>query len=410
MRSLLLCVAIVATACFARPVVVSPSTRTTRTARSGLEVALSDSLRVLQGKRLGLITNRSGVDAQGQRNIDLLFHAPGVHLVALFGPEHGIAGVAPAGASVSGAVDSATGLPVFSLYGSTRVPTPEMLRDVDALVYDIQDVGARVYTYEWTMALAAEVAGKLGKEFIVLDRPDPIRADVVGGGVLDTAYRSFVGQYDVALRYGLTPGELLRWLVGTGRVHANVRVIPMDGYRRDEWYGETGLPWVNPSPNIRDPEAALLYTGIVFFEGTNLSEGRGTESPLKQTGAPWLTDAGAIVDEMNAMHLPGVRFEARQGDVAAGEKFGGERIPMIRLVVTDRERIDPPAAAVRLMRAIYQRHAADWQWTGTYIEQLSGSAALRQAVEHGGVDTLLARWARESAAFRTDTRQYWLYP
>jgi uncharacterized protein YbbC (DUF1343 family) len=378
--------------------------------RTGLEVALSDSLPALQGKRLGLITNHSGTDARGRRDIDLLFHAPGVQLVALFGPEHGIGGTAQAGDRVGAATDTATGLPVYSLYGDTRVPTAEMLRDVDALVYDIQDVGARVYTYEWTMALAADAAGKLGKEFIVLDRPDPIRADVVGGGVLDTTFRSFVGQYDVALRYGLTPGELLRWLVGTGRVHARVRVIPMAGYRRAMWFGETGLPWLNPSPNIRDPEAALLYPGTVFFEATNVSEGRGTEGPFKQVGAPWLTDADSIAARMNAMRLPGVRFESRVVQVGTADKFGGQTIPMVRLIVTDRERIEPIGVAARLMREIYVRHSADWRWGGDYVERLSGSAALRRAVEQGGVDALLAQWASEARAFQESTRAYWLYP
>ena len=195
----------------------------------GIEVLLGDSLHLIRGKRVGLITNQSGRDRRGTSTIDLLYRAPGVRLTALFGPEHGIAGVAPAGASVSGAMDSATGLPVYSLYGATRVPTPEMLRDVDALVYDIQDVGARVYTYEWTMALSAAAAGRLGKKFIVLDRPDPIRGDRVDGNVLDPRFRSFVGQYPVALRYGLTPGELLRYLVGTGQVVADIAVVPMRG-------------------------------------------------------------------------------------------------------------------------------------------------------------------------------------
>ena len=376
----------------------------------GIEVLLGDSLHLLRGKRVGLITNHTGRDRQGTSTADLLFRAPDVKLVALFGPEHGIATAAAAGEDVHTARDSATGLPVYSLYGDTRVPSDDMLRDVDALVYDIQDVGARVYTYEWTMALAADAAGRLGKEFIVLDRPDPIRADVVGGGVLDTIYRSFVGLHDVALRYGLTPGELLRWLAGTGRVHAKIRVIPMDGYRRDMWYGETGLPWVNPSPNIRDAEAALLYPGTVFFEGTNLSEGRGTEAPFKQAGAPWLTDASAIADAMNAMHLPGVRFESRVMSVASSaEKYPGQQIPAIRLVVTDRNRVAPVGTAVRLMRAIYERHQAEWQWRGTWIESLAGTAGVRHAVEHGDVDSLLARWARESAAFQADTRPYWLY-
>lgn len=377
----------------------------------GLEVALNDSLHLLQGKRIGLITNHTGVDREGRRNVDLLFRASGVQLVALFGPEHGFAGVVRAGDKVASATDSATGLPVHSLYGATRIPTDEMLKDVDVLVYDIQDVGARVYTYVWTMALAAEAAGRLGKPFVVLDRPDPIRADIAQGGVLKLEHRSFVGQYDVALRYGLTPGELLRYLVGTGRVKANVTVIPMRGYKRDLWYTQTGMPWLNPSPNIRDEETALLYPGTVFFEATTLSEGRGTDAPLKQVGAPWLTDAPAIAREMNGMRLRGLRFEARDVDVSAGDKFGGQHIPVVRMHVTNRDAVDPVAAAVWLMRVIRRRHPNDWKWqSGSGVERLSGSKDLRGVVERGGVPKLLERWARESRKFRTETRPYWLYP
>lgn len=377
--------------------------------RSGLEVLLSDSLHVLQGKRVGLITNHSGRDRDGRRDIDLLFHAPGVKLVALFGPEHGIAGVVRGGDRIGASTDSATGLPVYSLYGETRVPSPDMLRDVDVLLYDIQDVGARVYTFEWTMALSAEAAGKLGKKFIVLDRPDPIRADRVEGGVLENAHRSFVGQFDVALRYGLTPGELLRYLVGTGRIVADAAVVPMTGYRRSMWYGDTGLPWINPSPNIQDEEAALLYPGTVFFEATNLSEGRGTDAPLKQVGAPWLSDAADVAREMNGRAIPGIRFEATTATVSAGEKHGGRTIPVVRLRVTDRDAAEPVAAAVWLMREIYGRHRADWRWQDGGIERLSGTSQLRTAIENDGVAALLARWRSESLAFARDARPYFLY-
>jgi uncharacterized protein YbbC (DUF1343 family) len=377
--------------------------------KPGLEVALGDSLRVLQGKRVGLITNHTGLDRDGRRNIDLLFRASGVQLVALFGPEHGIGGVVRGGDRIASGVDTATRLPVYSLYSSTRIPTPEMLENVDVLVYDIQDVGARVYTYVWTMALSALEAERHGKSFIVLDRPNPIRADRAEGGVLETRYRSFVGQYDVALRYGLTAGELLRFLVGTGRVSANITVIPMQGYKRSMWYSETGIPWINPSPNIRDEETALLYPGTVFFEATNLSEGRGTDAPLKQVGAQWLKNAPAIARELNGQRIPGIRFEAVQMSVAKGEKWGGVSIPGIRLHVTDRDRAQPVDAAVRMMRAIYRRHPREWRWREQGIERLSGTAQLRRAVERGGVDALLAKWRRESRAFQESTRKYWLY-
>lgn len=379
-------------------------------ARPGIEVLLSDSLHVLQGKRVGLITNHTGMDRQGRRNVDLIHRAPGVRLVALFGPEHGFAGVVRGGDKIGFAIDSATGLPVYSLYGDTRVPTDSMLRTVDVLVYDIQDVGARVYTYVWTMALAAEAAGKLGKQFVVLDRPNPIRADRVEGGVLENRYRSFVGQYDVALRYGLTPGELLRFLIGTGRVNANATVIPMQGYRPSMWYAETGIPWINPSPNIRDEETALLYPGTVFFEATNLSEGRGSDAPLKQVGAAWLTDAEAIAAEMNAMRIPGIRFEARTAAVARGDKHGGRTIPMVRLRVTDKNAATPVAAAVWLMRTIYERHPTEFAWQrGTGAERLSGTDQLRRAVETGEVQALLRRWERESRAFDASTRPFRIY-
>lgn len=378
--------------------------------RTGLDVLLSDSLHVLSGKRVGLITNHTGRDALGRRNVDLIHKAPGVQLVALYAPEHGFAGAVRAGDKIGFATDSATGLPIHSLYGDTRVPSAEMLKDVDVLLFDIQDIGARTYTYVWTMALAAEAAGKLGKSFIVLDRPNPIRNDRVEGGVLELPHRSFVGQYDVAQRYGLTPGELLRFLAGTGRVTANIRVIPMQGYRDDMWYQETMLPWINPSPNIRDEEAALLFAGTVFFEATNLNEGRGTDAPLKQVGAPWLTDAADIARAMNAKNIPGIRFAPRRVAVKTGDKHGGRTIPMVRLFVANRDSAQPVAAAVWLMREIRRRHPTQFSWQrGNGAERLAGTTAFRRAIDSGRVDSLLARWKRESEAFETSTRPYRLY-
>jgi uncharacterized protein YbbC (DUF1343 family) len=376
----------------------------------GIEVLLRDSLHLLRGKRVGLITNHTGRDRTGTSTIDLLYRAPGVTLAALFGPEHGLRGVAAGGERIASTTDSATGVPVFSLYGETLVPTPAMLERVDVLVYDVQDVGARVYTYVWTMALAAGAAKKAGKPFVVLDRPNPIRNDRVEGGVLRPAFRSFVGQYPVALRYGLTPGELLRYLVGTGQVAADVTVVPMAGYRRSMWWDETGLPWVNPSPNIRDPETALLYPGTVFFEATNLSEGRGTDRPLRLVGAAWLHDAGAIARELNAKRLPGVRFDSTSRTVAAGQKWGGRRIPMIEVRVTARDSVRPVDVGAHMLRAIYKRHPREWRWRANGIEELSGSRALRRAVQReGGVEQLLRDWEQETARFREAVEEYRLY-
>lgn len=378
--------------------------------RLGIEVLLSDSLHLVQGKRVGLITNHTGVVPDGRSTIDLLHTAKGVHLTALFAPEHGIRGQAGAGERIETTVDSATGVPVFSLYGETRVPTAEMLRNVDVVLYDIQDVGARVYTYQWTMALSAEAVTGLGREFIVLDRPNPIRNDRVEGGVLDIAFRTFVGQYPVALRYGLTPAELMRYLVGTGLVKANIKVVPMAGWRRNMWWQDTGLPWRNPSPNIRSPDAALLYTGTVFFEGTNLSEGRGTPSPFQLIGAGWLTDAAEIALELNGRRIPGVNFDTTTVAVEEGQKWGGHRIPMIAVAVTDRDAVQSFRVGLEMLRAIYRRHKGEFQWRTTLIDRLSGSARLRDAVELDRLVELMAEWEGESRKFEQETEPYRLYP
>jgi uncharacterized protein YbbC (DUF1343 family) len=376
--------------------------------RTGIEVLVADSLHLIKGKRVGLITNHTGVGPMGKSSVDILHGTPGVQLTALFGPEHGIRGVARAGDKVATMVDSATGVTVYSLYGDTRVPTAEMLRNVDVLLYDIQDVGARVYTYEWTMALSAEAAK--GKKFIVLDRPNPIRADRFEGGVLDIKYRSFVGWYPVALRYGLTVGELARYLVGTGQLKADITVIPMQGYRRDMWWSDTGLNWINPSPNIRSPDAAVLYPGTVMFEGTNLNEGRGMTMPFQMVGAPYLTDAGAIANELNALRIPGVVFDSTSQKIEDGYKHGGMTVPVLVVVVSDRDQVVPIQVGLQMLRAIYKRHPKEFQWRQQSIDRLAGGPRIRQAVEKdGGVEALLPVLAREAEEFKAKTKPYWLY-
>jgi uncharacterized protein YbbC (DUF1343 family) len=375
----------------------------------GIEVLLRDSLHLVAGKRVGLITNHSGRDRAGTSSIDLLHRAPDVTLAALYAPEHGLRGVAEAGVKIASEVDSATGVQIHSLYGETRVPTAEMLRDIDVLLYDIQDVGARVYTYEWTMVLSAEAAAKAGKPFIVLDRPNPIRADIVEGNILDSAYSSFVGLKPVTLRYGMTPGELMRFVVGTGLVQADIAVVPMANYRRDMWWEDTGIPWVNPSPNIRDVDATLLYTGTVFFEGTNLSEGRGTDAPFKLIGAPWLTDAGAIAAELNAMALPGVRFDSTSRTIAAGMKHAGLTIPMIQVTVTSRDSIVPVRVGAQMLKAIHARHADEWEWRESHFDRLAGTDALRKAILGRTVDSLMTDWDAQARTFAERRSPYLIY-
>ncbi len=378
--------------------------------RSGLEVLLRDSLHLVQGKRVGLLTNHSGRLPDGTSTIDALFKAKGVTLAALFGPEHGIRGVAKAGEKISSSVDSATGVPIYSLYGDQRVPSPEQLKTIDVLLYDIQDVGARVYTYQWTMAQAVEAAGKAGVPVIILDRPNPIRADKVDGGILDTAFKSLVGLYPVSLRYGFTPGELALYLVGSGKFKADVKVVPMQGYTRSMYYEDTGLPWVNPSPNLRNNDANVLYTGTVFFEGVNVSEGRGTDDPFAQAGASWLTDAGAIAAALNAKKIPGVRFDSILRPVEPGYEFGGQTIPMIHVKVTNRDAVVPVDVGAYMLRAIYERHKDKWEWRRSSIDRLSGSARMREAVEKdGGIEALLPILAAESKAWEGEARKYWIY-
>lgn len=375
----------------------------------GISVLVADSIHLIRGKRVGLITNHTGVDERGASSIDLLHRVPGVRLTALFAPEHGIRGVAEGGARVPSSVDSATGLTIHSLYGATKVPTAPMLAGVDVLVYDIQDVGARMYTYVWTMTLAAEAARKAGKLFIVADRPNPIRGDIVEGGGMEKSFRSFTGLHDVPLRYGLTAGELARYLAATGQIDADPKVIPMKSYSPSLWWSETGLAWIRPSPNITDEDAALLYPGISFFEGTNISEGRGTSQPFRLVGARWMTDAPAIARAMNARNLAGVRFEAVTRRIARGQKYGGETIPMIRIMVTNRNAVRSSEIGAYLLREIHSRHAPSVRFQPRGLEELSGSRALRNAVQRGGVEALLAEWRAASRRFADRTREWRLY-
>jgi len=388
---------------------IAASAQTSAGVVPGVEVLLSDSIHLIQGKRVGLLTNHSGRDRKGTSTIDLIFRAPGVKLTALYGPEHGIRGIAKAGEKISASIDSATGVKIYSLYGDISVPTPEMLKDIDVLVYDIQDVGARVYTFEWTFANAAKAAGAAKKPVLILDRPDPIRADRFEGNILDTAFASLVGQYPVALRYGLTPGELLRFLSGTKLIDANVTVVPMKNYRRSMWFDETGIPRVNPSPNLRNSDAELLYPGTVFFEGTTATEGRGTEDPFTLIGAAWMTDNGAIAAELNAMHLPGVRFDTATRAIEKGYKFGGQTIPMIKVRVTDRNAVRSVELGIRMLRAIYARHTTDFQFRARQIDRLAGTDKLRAAVEQNTVDALIKNWDADAVRFAEKVKPYLIY-
>jgi uncharacterized protein YbbC (DUF1343 family) len=369
--------------------------------RPGLEVLLADSIHLVRGRRVGLVTNHTGIDGRGVHGIDLLMDHPEVSLVALFSPEHGIRGDAEAGVLVSSSVDLATGLPVHSLYGTTRKPTPDMLQGVEVLLFDIQDIGTRYYTYIYSMALAMEAAGEAGIPFVVLDRPNPVDGVRVQGNVLDPAMASFVGMYPLPMRHGMTPGELARLYQQAFGVTAELSVVPLDGWRREARFPETGLPWRAPSPNMPDLESALHYPGTCLFEGTNLSVGRGTPKAFQQIGAPWL-DGDALAARMTALDLPGVRFQAVTFvPTAPGDgKFGGEEVRGVRLEVTDPERYDPARTGIHLVVEARRVAGDAWTWVPSHFDRLAGTDAIRSGVEaNASAEALMAGWAEALAEF-----------
>ncbi|HEX2717616.1 MAG TPA: DUF1343 domain-containing protein [Gemmatimonadaceae bacterium] len=395
----------------------APAASVSAPIRPGLDVFLADVPAWAQGKRLGLIANFASVDHEGRSDIDLLAARRDVKLVALFAFEHGLRGDVQAGIPISNTTDEKTGLPVYSLYGEIQKPTPEMLANVDVLVYDVQDVGARPYTRVSTMALSMQAAAEKGIPFVVLDRPNPLGGVHMEGPVLDTAFRSFVGMYPIPLRHGMTVGELARMYNDRFGIRADLRVVPVQGLRRTDRFDATGLPWLGTSPNIRRLEAARLYPGTVLVEGTNLSEGRGTPTPFEVIGAPWLR-ADDVVREFSALGLPGVRVEAIRFDVAPdARKYGGQNLPGLRLTVTEAESFRPVRTALHLLEVVRRLHPADFAWSGTNrreptmlsIDRLAGTDRARRAIEEGTVNELVRRSDEEVAAFAALRAPYLLY-
>lgn len=376
----------------------------------GIETFLADVPAALRGKRVGLITNHTGIDRARTPDIDLIARHPHLRLVALLAPEHGIRGNVEAGEHIQDETDPATGVPIHSLYRSEdRGPTPEMLRDVDVLVYDLQEVGGRTWTYVSTMALSMQAAARKGIPFVVLDRPNPIGGEIVEGALLDPRFTSFVGMYPIPARHGMTVGELATLFNREHGIGVELIVARVANWRRGQWQDQAGLPWVNPSPNLRSLAALTSYPGSVYFEGTNLSEGRGTDRPFEQIGAAWL-DAPRVAATMNARGLPGIRFEAITMPVLpTAAKFPGQTIPAIRFVVTDRQAYRPVRTSLLLIDEIRRQHPADFAWSRT-IDRLTGSDRVRLAIEGGTLPALLEEWDREAAAFQESRTRFLLYP
>jgi len=394
--------------------------RTQRAAAAGLEVLAAGRFRALRGLRLGLVCNPTAVDRRLRHAADLLRAAPGVRLAALFGPEHGVRGEAQYMAAVADERDRRTGLPVHSLYGEAPAslrPTAEQLRELDALVFDIQDVGTRWYTYQATMMLCLEAAAAAGKGFFVLDRPNPIGGLAVEGPALRPGFESFCGMHDLAVRHGMTVGELARLFRAERGLEVALTVIPCRGWRREMHQRETALPWVLPSPNMPTPETALVYPGMCLLEGTNLSEGRGTTRPFEIFGAPWL-DSDRLVSALEAERLPGVRFRPASF-VPTFDKHAGRRCAGAELFVLDREAFRPFRTGLAVVAAARAQDQARFRWrTEPYefvegipaFDLLCGSSREREAIEAGrGWRDLAPAWGAEERAFARRREPHLLY-
>jgi uncharacterized protein YbbC (DUF1343 family) len=377
--------------------------------RTGLDVLQAEGFTRLRGKRVGVITNPTGSDRSLRSLPDLLAGADGVKLAAIFGPEHGAAGAAAAGDAVGHAVDPRTGVPVHSLYGSVRRPTRAMLEGIDLLLFDIQDVGVRTYTYLATLAEALAASAEAGIPLWVLDRPVPLFGDIVEGPVLEPGRESFVGPHRVPLRHGLTPGEFARMVNEERRLGAQLEVVALEGWRRDVPYEAFGLVWIGPSPNIPTLDTAFVYAGMVLLEGTNLSEGRGTARPFHLAGAPWV-DADRVADELRGLDLPGCAFRAARF-VPTASKHAGVECAGIDLHVTDRRAFRPVAAAVALLLAVKRAHPDRLEIRRDTFDRLAGTAALREAIEAGAsLEEITARWTTSLEEYARRRARFLLYP
>jgi len=385
--------------------------------QTGLDVLRSRRIALLRGQRVALLAHQASVDSRLEHASVLLADHPGTRLVRLFAPEHGLWGAAQDHVPIHATRDPISGLPVWSLYGARRAPTPAMLRGLDVLVVDLQDVGARYYTFVWTMALAMRVCARLGVRVVVLDRPNPLGGVRIEGNLPDPAFSSFVGLYPLPVRHGLTIGEIARHLSAAYAFDCALTVIPMRGWRRAMLWEDTGLPWVAPSPNMPTPDTARVYPGSCLFEGTNLSEGRGTTRPFEWVGAPWL-DAHRLAEALDAAHLPGVRFRAACFRPTF-HKWAGRLCGGVQIHVTDRHRFDSVATGLAVIgcarrlaprRFAWRRPPYEYERHRLPIDILCGTDTIRHALERGGsIGVWARRWRRDAECWARDRRPFLLY-
>jgi uncharacterized protein YbbC (DUF1343 family) len=395
--------------------------------RPGITVLLDDSIALVRGKRVGLLTNQTGIDEHGRSDIELLARDPrataaGVKLVALFSPEHGIRGTEDRTHVASG-IDARSGLPVHSLYRATTIAPPDsLLRQLDVLVFDLQDIGTRTWTYVGSLVYAMRAAARTGVPIVVLDRPSPLTGEGVSGPMLDSSLSNAeehtrtraarpYALYPFPLRHGMTMGEMARFYNAELGIGATLHVVPIGGWRREQWYDETGLPWVKPSPNMPSLTSALLYPSVVPFEATNLSVGRGTPEAFEHLGAPWLKPK-AVIALLEAQDLAGVRFEeeaftpVRPGD----SKYPGVRIPGIRIIVEDRNRVQSGRLGAALFWAVAQVHRDSLRVRLPDFDLLFGSRSAREALLRGeDPDAVIDATVAEVVAFQRQARPYLIY-
>ena len=348
----------------------------------GVEVLLDDQKELLKGKKVGLITNPTGIDSKLNSIVDLLYNDPDIELTALFGPEHGVRGDAQAGSYVEFYIDEKTGLPVYSLYGQTKKPTPEMLENVEVLLFDIQDVGTRHYTYIYTMAYAMEAAKENNIPIVVLDRPNPQGGLSVDGPVLEPEAASFIGLYPIPTKHGMTIGELANFFNEEFEIGADLTVVKMKGWKRSMDYDDTGLPFVLPSPNMPTVSTTIVYPATGLIEGTNLSEGRGTTKPFELIGAPYINSTD-LAAELNSLSLPGVKFRAASF-TPTFSKHAGKLSHGVEIYVTDREEFDAIPTGLHIIKTIHDMYPNDFQFlSNNFFDKLIGNDWVRPMILEG---------------------------
>ncbi len=364
---------------------------------------------ILAGKRVGLITNPTGIDANMTSIVDLFHNSDDFELTALYGPEHGVRGDAQAGSTISSYIDEVTGLPVYSLYGATKKPTAEMLKDVDVLVFDIQDVGTRFYTYIYTMAYAMEAAAENGIPFVVLDRPNPQGGLRVEGPVLNPAYSSFIGLYPIPLKHGMTVGELARLFNSEYQIQADLEVVKMKGWKRSMLYEDTGLPFVMPSPNMPTTDTVNVYPATGLFEGTNLSEGRGTTKPFQLIGAPYVK-AHDYAKTLNALELPGVTFRAASF-TPTFSKNAGKLSHGVEVYVTEPTKFEAVKTGIAMVKTAHDLYPDEFEFlSNDFITKLTGNAYVKDMILAGeSLEAIMTKVDAERDAFLPIRKEYLLY-